>query len=266
MADVTVDNWSDLVSNLTNLAEDSTIYLGADIDLNDVPEARTGITEQIKCKNYNIILDGQDHEISNLYCGELNKAVFSGYSTAKFTIKNIKFKKVRLDGRSGISPSLLTNCQLQDSEVTAMVSGGAWIFASGVKPERCGIDVTGDNNTTYSTGDNEHKFCNITLRGYFDKVSIILYNSWLGGDFTVTNTVISNGLRLASSYIGLVNAEIHLAATAPYVSNAKSLVINSDKLKDLNGDPISVPSPAIGATTAEIFQPSELRRLGFPSR
>lgn len=264
MADVTVDNWPDLVSNLKNLAEDSTIYLGADINLNDVPEARTGITEQIKCKNYNIILDGQDHEISNLYCGELDKAVFSGYSTAKFTIKNIKFKKVRLDGRSGIEPMLLTNCQLQDSEVTAMVSGGAWIFSTTVKPERCGIEVTGDNNTTYSTGNNEHKFCNVTLHGYFDKVVIDLYNSNLSGDFTVTNTAI-NSLNFQSSYIGIVNADI-LTASTPYVSSVKSLVINSDKLKDLNGDPISVPSPAIGATTTEIFQPSELRRLGFPCR
>jgi hypothetical protein len=50
--------------------------------------------------------------------------------------------------------------------------------------------------------------------------------------------------------------------------NAKSLLINKDRLKDLNGDPLNITegllSPAKDVTTAQLLSSSELQRLDFP--
>ena len=270
MADVTVTTWADLADALRNATEDSTVYLGADIDLNDVPEARTGITEQIKCANRNLVLDGQDHEIKNLYCSGLAKAVFTGYSTSKpLSIRNIKFPNVRLEHLGSGYTYLLANGGMTDSIISAMTSNRGSLWGSSVTLSRCGIKVIGDNETEYGIGDNKHRFCNIELDGYFSKVSIHLYNSYLGGDFTVTGTSYT-GFSFTASYIGVVNADIYTATNSPYfyTSNAKSLLINKDRLKDLNGNPLNITenllSPAKDVTTAQLLSSSELQRLDFP--
>ena len=270
MADVIVTTWAGLVDALRNATEDSTIYLGANIDLNDVPEARTGITEQIKCANYKLILDGQEREIKNLYCSGLGKAVFSGYSSGKpLTIRNIKFSNVRLEHLGSNATYLLAQGGMTDSIISAMTSNKASLWGSGVTLSRCGIKVIGDNGTEYGIGDNQHRFCNIELDGYFSKVTAHLYNSYLGGDFTMTGTSYTN-LSFTSSYIGVVNADIYTATNSPYIytNNAKSLLINKDRLKDLNGDPLNITedllSPAKDVTTAQLLSSSELQRLDFP--
>ena len=272
MADVTVTTWAGLVDALRNATEDSTIYLEADIDLNDVPEARTGITEQIKCANYKLILDGQNHEIKNLYCSSLRNPVFTGYSLGKpLTIRNIKFSNIRLDeSRTGVTATtLLQNGNVTDSVISAMTSGNSRLWGSPVGLSRCGITVIGDTGTSYTIGDNKHYFCNIVLKGYFASVAVHLYNSYLGGDFTITGTGVNN-LSFSSSYIGVVNADIYTATSSPYIytNNAKSLLINKDRLKDLTGEPINITedllSPAKDVTTEQLLSSSELQRLDFP--
>ena len=271
MADVTVTTWAGLVNALRNATEDSTIYLEADIDLNDVPEARTGITEQIKCANYKLILDGQDHEIKNLYCSGLGKAVFTGYSSSKhLAIRNIKFSNVRLEHLGNGYTYLLGYGGMTDSIISAMTSNKATLWYGGsVTLNRCGIKVIGDNGAEYGIGDNQHRFCNIELDGHFSKVTAHLYNSYLGGDFTMTGTSYTN-FSFTSSYIGVVNADIYTATNSPYfyTTNAKSLLINKERLKDLNGNPLNITegllSPAKDVTTAQLLSSSELQRLDFP--
>ncbi len=270
MAEVTVTTWAGLVDALRNATEDSIIYLGADIDLNDVPETRIGITEQIKCANYNLVLDGQDHEIKNLYCSGLGKAVFTGYSSGKpLAIRNLEFSNVRLEHLGSGYTYLLSNGGMTDSIISAMTSNKASLWGSSVTLSRCGIKVIGDNETEYGISSNKHRFCNIELDGYFSKVSVHLYNSYLGGDFTVTGTNYTN-LSFSDSYIGVVNADIYTATSSPYIytTNSKSLLINKDRLKDLNGDPLNITedliSPAKDVTTAQLLSSSELQRLDFP--
>lgn len=266
MAEVPVNNWADLATEL-NAARDSEIVLTASIDLNDtLPE---GITEYVGNTSYAKSLNGDGYKIKNLYASSLAGAVFRGNTgtnasqlAKRLNISNVDFDGIYLSGSSAAFAGVnLDNCYIS-AELTDTY------LASTTKYTICGIKITGSGTTarlvqgTSASGDPPvFKFCNVELQGKFNYIALNLQNSYLSGEFEKTDD--SKILTFKNSTIGVVNAKIKSGSDL-LTTSSTLLLVNND------ADMLNVPnrltiSPGIPVSTTELRLVSTLRNVySFP--
>lgn len=257
MADVSISNWQDLVTEM-NAARDSDIILTADIDLNEYAE--TGITGSLGNTAYTKVLDGNGRKIKNIYC-RTNIPVFKGAKSRKMSISNVDFDGVYLQSGWLFDYANISNC-LINAEIT-----DTYLATSGVTYEQCGIKVSGFGTTArlqQSVASDvtpfKYSFCNIELNGNFDAIAMNLQNSYVSGDFTKGGSIFT----LKNSNVAVFNATV-TSESAMNAGLAKFLLVNSDRITLPQGS--SLPSTVTPVTTSELQSAGTLRNTyGFPIR
>ena len=253
MATVNVSTWADLVAEL-NAAEESVITLIDNITAPDLVTSRIGNASYAKTVN------GNGYKIKNVATNSALACLFLGGSSAS---KNINFNYVDFDeiyitnNARLFSYCVLTYCYVSGDLVDSSLND------SGTSYTRCGIKLSGYGNARirYSSNLNEFNFCNIELHGVFSNARMELQNSYLSGDFEITDTS-SGALSFNNSYISVINANIKCNADVFSASSSKLLLVNSELITGT-----TLGSVAIPVSTADLLSPSTLRSTySYPER
>ena len=248
MATVSVTTWAELTAAVNSATEDTTVELTSDINMAD--EFPTGVTTRVRNSSYKIIINGNRHEIKNLYCtipsssGGLLGASSSNY----MEINNLDFENVYLANSTRLCYNVKWyNCSFSTRLENSEIGSGEFYY--------CGFTVYGFGKSclVYGSGNASFYFCNIEVNGEFAYISCVFNDTYIKGHCTAG----------ASNMVGrltIINATISF--TGDFNGSGNFMLYNSDTITVPSDKTIS--EKLIPCTTVELMSDSILRAKPFP--
>ena len=247
MATVSVATWVELTNAINGAAEDTTVELTSDIDMNE--ELPTGVTTRVGGLQYKFIINGNGHKIKNIHSNSIR--VFYGRSGTAYVmeINNVDFENVYLTNSAHFGTNVeLHNCSLSVKLENSQIGDCTFYY--------CGLAVTGFGTSYLSYNRKAYfYFCNVELNGEFKHISGSYNDSYVKGNCTAGTTVVYGRLTI-------INATIGFTGDFNYDGMAQLILYNSDTIIVPSGSTIS--TKLIPRTTAELMSPNALRAKSFP--